>query len=95
MLFDMSKNAVINIDADYSDRMILRVHANRNAVLYTFGLSDQAMIRASQLEAVVSADRIGTEFTVESPWYRGVFLSGCRENSTSTTRSAQSPVQGF
>ncbi len=75
-LFDMSKNAVINMDADYSEQMMERARANRNATLYTFGLSENAMIRATGLEAVVSADKIGTRFMIASPWYNGQVFVG-------------------
>lgn len=76
MLFGMSKNAIINIDSDYSEQMIERVRANSNAVLYTLGLSKEAMIRASDLETIVSKERIGTRFRIESPWYNELVFVG-------------------
>ena len=76
LLFDRSKNAVINIDADYSIQMMERVKANKNASLITFGLSPNAMVRAMDLETIVSKDRIGTRFTIESPWYHGSLFVG-------------------
>lgn len=75
-LFDMSKNAVINIDADYSTQMMERAGSNKNTALYTFGLSDSAMVRATDLETIVSKDRIGTRFTIASPWYNGRVFVG-------------------
>ncbi len=76
MLFDRSQNAVINIDADGAEQMIERVLANPCETLYTFGFSERAAVRAMDRRPVVSSNRIGTQFTLESPWYRGEVFVG-------------------
>ncbi len=76
LLFDISKNAVINIDADYSNQMIQRAMARPDTKIYTFGLSLGAMIRGSNIETIVDNDRIGTQFMIESPWYNGSVFVG-------------------
>lgn len=76
ILFNMSKNSIINIDADYSEQMIEKVNSNPNTTLFTFGLSQNAMIQAFDLETVLSSDRIGTRFMIKSPWYNGSVFVG-------------------
>lgn len=76
LLFDMSRNAVINMDADYADVMVQRVKANSGAVLYTYGMGENSMIRASGLKKIVSANRVGTAFQLTSPWYNGPIFVG-------------------
>lgn len=69
MLFDMVKNAVVNIDADQSSFIIDRVRSHPGTPLYTIGLTADAMVRAVQMETKIENNRIGTRFLLESPWY--------------------------
>lgn len=75
-LFDMSKNAVINVDADFSDQMIKRARNNKNSTLYTFGIKNSAMISARDLKAIVTREKVGTSFLLSSPWYVGEVFVG-------------------
>ena len=76
LLFNMSKNAVINIDADYSLQMIDCANRNPGQKIYTFGLFDGAAIQGLDLETIVSKERIGTRFKIKSPWYNDSIFVG-------------------
>ncbi|MHB1484661.1 MAG: UDP-N-acetylmuramoyl-L-alanyl-D-glutamate--2,6-diaminopimelate ligase [Saccharofermentanales bacterium] len=76
MLFDMVKNAVVNIDADKSPFIIDRAKSHQGVPLYTIGLSDNASVSATDLIPVASKERIGTGFHLESPWYKGQVFVG-------------------
>jgi len=75
ILFQRCENGVINIDADYADFMCEKLAENPNAKLITYGIENDAMVRASDIRPISDIQRIGTEFHLESPWYKGkVFL---------------------
>ena len=76
ILFQRSQNGVINADAKYSAVMIQTLKNNNNATLYTFGIENEAMVRASEIRPVSDKQRIGTEFMLESPWYKGKIFVG-------------------
>ncbi|MHB1453283.1 MAG: UDP-N-acetylmuramoyl-L-alanyl-D-glutamate--2,6-diaminopimelate ligase [Saccharofermentanales bacterium] len=76
MLFDRVDNAVINIDADYASNMIDRAASNAGTKIWTLGIRNDAMIRATDIVNISAKDHIGTSFNVVSPWYAGtVFVA--------------------
>ncbi len=76
ILFERSENGVINVDAEYSEFMIETLNKNPKALLYTFGINNKAMVSASDIRPVSDKFRIGTEFFLESPWYKGNVFVG-------------------
>ena len=76
ILFQRSENGVINADAEYSEVMTETLKKNPKASLYTYGIDNEAMVRASDIRPVSDKQRIGTEFTLESPWYKGKIFVG-------------------
>lgn len=75
MLFDVTDNAVINIDANYSDTMIKRA-SSRCKSIYTVSLKKEADVRATNISNVSSLNKIGTSFYLHSPWYEGDVFVG-------------------
>lgn len=76
ILFDRVDNAVINIDADYASNMMERAGSNAGTRIWTLGITNDAMIRATGIVNVSSKDHIGTSFNLISPWYSGtVFVA--------------------
>lgn len=71
-LFHLSENAVINRDIDLYETV-------RSAVqgpYITYGLSEQADVRAVNLRRVTQNKRSGTLFYLISPWYEGDVFVG-------------------
>lgn len=76
MLFSRVRNGVINVDADYSQLMTDTVNATPNTKLWTIGIDNDAMIMARDIKPIFSENRVGTEFTIASPWYNGKMFVG-------------------
>jgi UDP-N-acetylmuramoyl-L-alanyl-D-glutamate--2,6-diaminopimelate ligase len=72
MLFRQCRNAVLNRDIDCYEK----VRAAVKGLCLTYGLSPEADIRAVNLVREVSRQRIGTRFTLQSPWYEGDVFVG-------------------
>lgn len=72
MLFDRSRQAVINRDiASFRE-----VRAAVKGPCLTYGLTSEADVQAMDLEKVVEHQRVGTRFTLRSPWYNGEVFVG-------------------
>jgi UDP-N-acetylmuramoyl-L-alanyl-D-glutamate--2,6-diaminopimelate ligase len=76
MLFTRVSNGVVNIDADYSQLMIDTVSSSAKAKLWTIGIDNDAMIMARDIKPIFTENRVGTEFTVTSPWYNAKIFVG-------------------
>ncbi len=72
LLFDRCKNAVINRDIS----CYKTVRAAVNGPCLTYGLTSEADVQAADLEKIVEHQRIGTRFTLKSPWYEGRVFVG-------------------
>jgi UDP-N-acetylmuramoyl-L-alanyl-D-glutamate--2,6-diaminopimelate ligase len=72
LLFDRCRQAVINRDIDCYREVRAAVHGP----CLTYGLSADADIQALNLEKVVEHQRIGTRFSLKSPWYEGSVFVG-------------------
>ncbi len=77
LIFNQSRNAIINNDMDRADEAKKYVLNNTKAALYTYGLSHDSVCRAENLQIETSDKGVsGTRFDIVSPWYNGsVFLS--------------------
>lgn len=76
LLFERVNNAVINIDANYSDLMVKRVKAFPKSKIWTLGIEKPSQIRAKYIKPISEKDKIGTKFIIESPWYNGEIFVG-------------------
>lgn len=72
LLFSRCDQAVINRDIDVFEL----VRAAATGPVLTYGLTAASDVRALALENVVDADRIGTRFQLESPFYTGTVFVG-------------------
>jgi UDP-N-acetylmuramoyl-L-alanyl-D-glutamate--2,6-diaminopimelate ligase len=71
-LFTQCQHAVINRDID----CFSQVRAAVGGSCLTYGLTDQADIRAEDIKKTTRHHRIGTSFNLQSPWYRGEVFVG-------------------
>lgn len=69
-LFEISRNAVINLDTPVSEAVINRAK-EFGCSIYTYGTSKNAQIRAFNIVNTTNNGVAGTKFDVESPWYNG------------------------
>ncbi|MCQ2482326.1 MAG: UDP-N-acetylmuramoyl-L-alanyl-D-glutamate--2,6-diaminopimelate ligase [Clostridia bacterium] len=76
LIFNQSRNAIINNDMDRADEAKNYVLNATKAKLYTYGLSADSICRAENLQIAISEKGVsGTRFDIVSPWYNGsVFL---------------------
>jgi UDP-N-acetylmuramoyl-L-alanyl-D-glutamate--2,6-diaminopimelate ligase len=72
LLFDRCRNAVLNRDISCFEK----VRAAVKGPCLTYGLSSASDVRAADLQKVVSHQRIGTRFCLQSPWYAGDVFVG-------------------
>lgn len=72
LLFSRCEQSVINRDLEIFDR----VRAAATGPVTTYGLDASSDVRAFDLEKISEADRIGTRFRVESPFYQGTVFVG-------------------
>ncbi len=76
MLFGMCDNAVVNIDDAYSGVMLDKLSGYPGVRIFTVGIENEADITAADITKVSEVDKIGTSFTLKSPWYEGkIFVS--------------------
>ena len=72
LLFDRCRQAVINRDVP----SYKTVRAAVRGPCLTYGLDPEADVRASGLIRAVAHQRVGTRFTLHSPWYQGDVFVG-------------------
>jgi UDP-N-acetylmuramoyl-L-alanyl-D-glutamate--2,6-diaminopimelate ligase len=72
LLFERCRQAVIN--RDIASYPVIRAAAKGPCL--TYGLDESADIRAANLTKTVQHQRVGTRFTLSSPWYRGDVFVG-------------------
>jgi len=72
MLFDRCRNAVINRDIGQYEQ----VRAAVKGPCLTYGLSEQADVRAANLRKTTLNNRVGTLFELISPWFQGDVFVG-------------------
>jgi len=72
MLFDRCRQAVINRDVS----CYKTVRAAVKGSCLTYGLDPAADVRASDLRQTTVHQRVGTSFTLQSPWYSGEVFVG-------------------
>lgn len=74
LIFDQSDTGLINADSAESDRVIR--YASARCPVYTYGIDKPCDVSASDLKTCRKNNRIGTSFTMKSPWYNGeVFVA--------------------
>lgn len=72
LLFDRCRHAVINRDSDCYEQVRAAVRGS----CVTFGLGENADIRATHLEKTIENGRMGTRFQLESPEMNGSIFVG-------------------
>lgn len=74
LLFDQSETGVINADADSFDKII--DYAKKRCPVFTYGIDNSCSVRAVQIHKDIQNGKIGTSFTLTSPWYNeSVFIA--------------------
>ncbi len=71
-LFRRCRSALVNADAPHATRML----AAATGRVLTYGLAASADVRAEDVERAVEGDRVGTRFTLVSPWFSGRVFVG-------------------
>ena len=69
LIFDQSDVGLINADSAAADRVIR--YASARCPVYTYGIDKPCDVSASDLKTCRANNRIGTSFTMKSPWYNG------------------------
>jgi UDP-N-acetylmuramoyl-L-alanyl-D-glutamate--2,6-diaminopimelate ligase len=72
LLFGRCRNALVNADAPHAARFL----AASTGRTYTYGLAEDADIRASGITKSVQDGRVGTLFHLDSPWFSGSVFVG-------------------
>ena len=74
LIFDQSDVGLVNADSAAADRVIK--YAAARCPVYTYGIDKPCDVWASDLKTCRVNNRIGTSFTIKSPWYNGeVFVA--------------------
>lgn len=73
-MFDHVENAVVNIDSNEAATIL--DYCNKTSRVVTYGLSDNADVRAVNITKKTFKGAVGTSFELKSPWYSGeVFVA--------------------
>lgn len=74
LLFDQSATGVINADVDSFDKIM--DYAKKRCPVFTYGIDNPCSVRAVQIHKDIQNGKIGTSFTLTSPWYNeSVFIA--------------------
>ncbi len=67
LVFDLSEVGIINADSDVAERVI--EYASERCPVYTYGIDSPCDVRAVSIRKEKQNGKIGTLFTLQSPWY--------------------------